>query len=171
MSESQKFHNSRYIKAYLDDSTPESPKVKLVFSKKPFSPEQFTHIFMGILESYTAGLLESNSPEQIYDHFNSVFGIFLAKLLPADEIYEKDPSHKELKDIVDATLGQPNTDDVKRETEDNRLAAYLLAREILVNDAGIAEVSADYLLGKRLGLVVPADETGGEKEEVDGEKA
>lgn len=168
MSESQKFTNSRFIKAYLDDSNPESPKVKLVFSKKPFSPEQFTHIFMGILESYTAGLLESNPNENVYEHFNNVFGIFLAKLLPQEQIYEKDPSHKRLKDVVDSTLAQPNTEDVKRETDDNRLAAYLLAREVLVNDVGMAEVSADYLLGKRLGLV----RAGGEKEDMNnGEKA
>lgn len=156
MSKSQKFEYSRYIKAFLDDSTPESPRVRLIFSKKPFSPEQFTHIFMGILESYTAGLLETNSNSQVYEHFNNVFGIFLSKLVPQDEIYEKDPHHKALKDVVDQTLAQPNTDEVKAETNENRFAAYLLARDILTTDAGMTEESADYLLGRRLGLVHPS---------------
>lgn len=175
MSNSQKFSASRYIKAYLDDSTPENPKVKLNFSKKPFSPEQFTHIFMGILESYTAGLLETNSNSQVYEHFNNVFGIFLSKLVPQDEIYEKDPHHKALKDVVDNTLSQPNTDEVKKETDDNRLAAYILARDVLTTDVGMSEESADYLLGKRLGLVQPimGGETGSvsDMESDNGEKA
>ena len=90
MSESQeKFNSKRYIRAQLDDSNPEEPKVRVTFSKKPFTPEQFTHIFMGILESYTVALLETNTNEQVFEHFNNAFGIFLNKLLPADEIYEK----------------------------------------------------------------------------------
>lgn len=161
MSKSQNFTPSRYIKAFLDDSDPKNPKVKLNFSKKPFSPEQFTHIFMGILESYTAGLLESNSNVAVHDHFNRVFGIFLSKLLSQEDIYEHSPEHKKLKEIVDSTLAQPNTEEVQKETDDNRLAAYLLARDILVKDAGMTEESADYLLGKRLGLV-NLDDGGGE---------
>ena len=163
MSNSQKFTSTRYIKAFLDDTNPDSPKVKLTLSKKPFSPEQFTHIFMGILESYTASLLENNSNEAVYDHFNNAFGIFLSKLLPQDKIYERSEAHKSLKDTVDATLGQPNDETTQKETDENRLAAYLLARDILVTDVHMTEESADYLLGSRLGLVEPKT-SGGEVE-------
>lgn len=167
MSESQKFNKSRYIKVFLDDSNPDSPRVKVEFSKKPFSPEQFTHIFMGILESYTAGLLESNTNLQVYEHFNNAFGIFLNKLLPQEEIYENDPSHKEFKDIVDKTLAQPNDEATKLATDDNRLAAYLLTRDILTKEIGLTEQSADLILGKRLGLVHPVFEDGGENKASD----
>lgn len=163
MSNSQKFTSTRYIKAFLDDTNPSQPRVKLNLSKKPFSPEQFTHIFMGILESYTASLLESNSNEAVYDHFNNAFGIFLSKLLPQDKIYERSEPHKALKEVTDKTLALPNTEEVKRETDENRLAAYLLARDILVTDAHMTEESADYLLGSRLGLVEPKT-SGGEVE-------
>ena len=155
LNKSQKFNRQRYIKAYLDMSDKDSPKVQLEFSKKPFTPEQFTHIFMGILESYTVGLLESNTSEQVYEHFNNVFGIFLSKLVSKDYIYEHDESHKQFKKTADEILSAPETESVKKETEDNRLAAYLLARDVLVKDAHMTEESADYLLGKRLGLVEP----------------
>lgn len=157
MSNSQenikKFSMTRYIKVYLDDNDSNEPKVKTVFSKKPFSPEQFTQIFMGILESYTVSLLETNSNEQVFEHFNNIFGIFLNKLLPADKIYEKSESHKAFKDAVDETLGAENTEEVQRETEDNRLAAYILCRDVLVNEIGLTEESADLILNRRLGLL------------------
>lgn len=166
MPNSQKFNSSRYIKVFLDDTDPKNPKVKTVFSKKPFSPEQFTHIFMGILESYTASLLESNTNEAIYEHFNNAFGIFLSKLIPQDEIYEKDPAHKEFKQHVDDTLGQPNDEDNKKATDDNRFAAYLLTRDILVSEVGLTPESADLILNKRLGLLKIAE--GGEADNSDG---
>ena len=166
MPNSQKFNASRYIKVFLDDTDPKNPKVKTVFSKKPFSPEQFTHIFMGILESYTASLLESNTNEAIYEHFNNAFGIFLSKLIPQDKIYEKDPAHKEFKQHVDNTLGQPNDEDNKKATDDNRFAAYLLAREILVSEVGLTPESADLILNRRLGLLQVDD--GGETNNSDG---
>jgi hypothetical protein len=162
MSNSQKFNNARYIKVFLDDTDPKNPKVKTVFSKKPFSPEQFTHIFMGILESYTASLLESNSNEAIYEHFNNVFGIFLSKLIPQDKIYEKDPSHKEFKAIVDNTLAKPNDEENKKATDDNRFAAYLLSRDILTNEVGLTPESADLILNRKLGLLKVNTEEGGE---------
>ena len=152
-NEERKFSITRYIKVYLDDSDPNNPKVKTVFSKKPFSPEQFTSIFMGILESYTASLLETNSQEQIFEHFNNAFGIFLNKLLPADEIYEKSEAHRVFKGIVDDTLGAENSEEVQKETDENRLAAYLLCREVLVTEIGLTEESADFILNKRLGLL------------------
>ena len=162
MSESQeiqeKFYIKRYIKAYLDDSNPDEPKVRTVFSKKPFSPEQFTHTFMGLLEAYTASLLENNSAEQIFEHFNNVFGIFLNKLLPADKIYEKSESHKEFKDIVDKTLGREDSEELRKEAEDNKLAAYLLCRDILIKEIGLTEESADLILNRRLGLLNPPKE-------------
>ena len=161
----EKFHNVRYIKAYLDDTIPENPKVKTVFSKKPFSPEQFTHIFMGILETYTLSLLETNTNEQVFDHFNNVFGIYLNKLLPKDKIYEKDESHKQFKEIVDKTLGQEDSEELLRNTEDNRLAAYILCREILTNEIGLTEESADLILNRKLGLLnPPKDNTNGTEE-------
>jgi hypothetical protein len=154
MSESQeKFNSKRYIRAQLDDSNPEQPKVKVTFSKKPFSPEQFTHIFMGILESYTVALLETNTNEQIFEHFNNAFGIFLNKLLPADKIYEKSASHKEFKSIVDNTLGQEDSEELKKESDANKLAAYLLCRDVLVKEIGLTEESADLILNRRLGLL------------------
>ena len=152
-NEERKFSITRYIKVYLDDTDPNNTKTKTVFSKKPFSPEQFTQIFMGILESYTAALLETNSKEQIFEHFNNAFGIFLNKLLPADEIYEKSESHKAFKDVVDETLGAENTEEVQRETEDNRLAAYILCRDVLTKEIGLTEESADLILNRRLGLL------------------
>lgn len=161
----EKFHNTRYIKAYIDDTNPENTKVKTLFSKKPFTPEQFTQIFMGILESYTLSLLETNDHEQVYDHFNHVFGIFLNKLLPADKIYEKDASHKEFKAIVDDTLGQEDSEAIAKATEDNRLAAYILCRDILVTDIGLTEESADLILNRKLGLLnSPKENINGKKE-------
>ena len=161
----EKFYIKRYIKAYLDDTDPENPKVRTVFSKKPFSPEHFTHTFMGILEAYTVSLLETNTKEQIFEHFNNVFGIFLNKLLPADEIYKKSESHKAFKDVVDSTLGQEDTEELKKAAEDNRLAAYILCRDILVTEIGLTEESADLILNRRLGLLnSPKEVEDGKKE-------
>lgn len=148
----QTFNSSRYIKVYLDDTGAET-KVKTVFSKKPFSPEQFTHTFMGILEAYTASLLETNTNEAVFDHFNNVFGTFLNKLLPADKIYERSDSHKQFKELTDSTLGQEDSEELKKEAEDNRLAAYLLAKDILIQDVGLSEETVDLYFARRLGLL------------------
>jgi hypothetical protein len=166
MSESQeKFYIRRSIRVYLDDTNPDNPRVKTVFSKQPFTPEQFTQVFMGILEAYTASLLENNSAEQIFEHFNNVFGIFLNKLLPADKIYEKSASHKEFKDIVDKTLGQEDSEELKKEADANKLAAYLLCRDILIKEIGLTEESADLILNRRLGLLNPPKEVEDGKKE------
>lgn len=164
----RKFNICRYIKVFLDDTDANEPKVKTVFSKKPFSPEQFTQIFMGVLESYTASLLETNDKEQIFEHFNNAFGIFLRKLLPEDKIYEKSESHKAFKELVDDTLGAENSEEVQKETEDNRLAAYILCRAILTEEVGLTEESADLILNRRLGLLNAPVEKDVENEENDG---
>jgi hypothetical protein len=127
-------------------------KVKVSFYNGTFTPEEFTAVIMGLIETYTEGLLEKNAKEDVYDHWNRVFGIFLAKILPPKDIYSRDPSHKELKDLADDTLGRPED---PKDTEDNRFAAYLLARDILIKDVGLDEKSADILLNERLGLVAP----------------
>ena len=162
--EKHKFTSSRYIKAYLDDTDVKNIKVKTVFSKKPFSPEQFTQIFMGILEAYTVTLLENNPKEDVYDHFNNVFGIFLSKLLSEKEIYERDSEHKTFKDNVDKTLGQEETEELRKAAEDNRLAAYILCRDILINDVGLTEESADLILNRKIGLLKTPEVKKSEKE-------
>ena len=130
-------------------------KVKVNFFNGSFTPEEFTAIFMALLESYTLGLKTTNTNEQIFDHFNRVFGIFLNKLVPPEEHYKLSKEHKEFKEAVDATLGRPETEEDKKETEDVRFASYLLARDILIKDAGFTEETADMLLNKRLGLLQP----------------
>lgn len=147
----QDFKATRYIKAYLDDVTePENPKVKLVISKKPFNPEQFTQIFMAILETYTLSLLETNSREDVFTHFNNAFGMFLNKLVPEDEHYSLSASHKKFKKRTDSILNKPED---KKDTETARFAAYLLTRDILTQEVGLAPESADLILNRRLGLV------------------
>ena len=128
-------------------------KVKVDFRGDVFSPTEFTAMFMAVLETYTASLLETNSKEAVFEHFNRVFGIFLAKLVPPTAIYEKDLSHKRFKAIVDRTLGRKSTKAVKKANEDNRFAAYLLCRDILTKEIGLTEDSADVILNKRLGMV------------------
>lgn len=157
-----KEHPSRYFKAYLNevknDETGElESHVKTLFSKKPFTPEQFTSLIMGVMEAYAEQLLTTNKKEDVYEHFNNAFGIFLTKLVPADYIYKHDKAHKKLKKRVDDTLGQPED---SKANEDNRLAAYILCRDILTTEIGLTEESADLLLNKRLGLLQPADTTG-----------
>lgn len=125
-------------------------KVKTEFIGGRFTPEEFTAMFMAVLESYTVGLLETNTNEAVFNHFNSVFGIFLRKLLPEKEIYEHSEAHHKYKEDVDAIFNKPVTEEDKKETEGARLAAYLLARDILIKDAHIDEESVDVLLNKRL---------------------
>lgn len=149
---------SRYFKAYLNevkgkDGNMES-HVKVLFSKKPFSPEQFTSLAMGVFEAYAQELMTTNTPEAVYEHFNNAFGIFLAKLVPQDYIYEHSKEHSDFKEHVEATLGQP--EDV-RNTEDNRFAAYLLCHDILTKEVGLDHDSANLILNRRLGLVMPVE--------------
>lgn len=149
---------SRYFKAYLNevegkDGNIES-HVKVLFSKKPFSPEQFTSLVMGVFEAYAQELMTTNTPEAVYEHFNNAFGIFLAKLVPQEYIYEHSKEHSEFKEHVESTLGQP--EDVKN-TEDNRFAAYLLCHDILTKEVGLTHDSANLILNKRLGLMYPVE--------------
>lgn len=129
-------------------------KVKVTFLGDYFTPQEFTSLLTAVLESYTEGLLQTNSRKAVHEHWNNVFGIFLNKILSEKEIYENSEKHKEFKEVVDNTLGQPETEEVKSSTEDNRLAAYLLARDILIG-TGMAEDVVDALLNKRLGLNAP----------------
>lgn len=149
---------THYFKAYLAEATNEDnpqdvvAQTKVEFSKNPISPEQFTPLFMGVAEAYAEQLLTTNDPTSVYQHFNNAFGIFLRKLVPEDTVYELSEEHKAFKEHTDATLGAPED---KTDTEDNRLAAYLLAKDILTHEVGLTEESADLILNKRLGLLAP----------------
>lgn len=157
---------SRYFKAYLRESKDKNgnveSEVKCVFSKKPFSSEQFFSLMMGVMEAYAEQLLTTNAPEAVYDNFNHVFGTFLSKLVPADYIYEHSEEHKKFKEHVDDTLAKPA--DVK-DTEDNRFAAYLLCHDILTKEIGLDHDSANLLLNKRLGTIRVEEPENGKKEE------
>lgn len=148
---------THYVKAYLSEiANEDNPEdvvstTKIVFSKRPMLPSQFTPLVMGILEGYAEQLLTTNDPEAVYSHFNNAFGIFLSKLLPKERIYEISESHKHYKEAVDRILSQP--EDAKS-TEDNRIAAYILARDILL-EAGLSEATVDILLNKKMGLKMP----------------
>lgn len=160
---------SRYFKAYLEEVTDTDTGktgslVRCVFSKKPFTSEQFMSLIMGVMEAYAEQLLTSNTPEAVYENFNSAFGVFLAKLVPEDYIYEHSEEHKKFKEHVDATLAQPA--DVK-DTDDNRFAAYLLCHDILTKEIGLDPDSANLILNRRLGTLEIADPV----EEDNGESA
>lgn len=148
--------NEKVIRAALRNG--DDTKVKVDFRGGVFTPEEFTSIFMAILETYTAGLVKNNSREAVFEHFNRVFGIFLNKIVPEKEHYELSESHKKLKEVVDNTLGREETEEDKKATEDNKFAAYLLCRDILTKEVGLTEESADVILNKRLGLITPAYE-------------
>lgn len=130
-------------------------KVKVDFHGGVFSPAEFTAMFMAVLETYTKGLLEKNTKEAIFNHFNNVFGIFLNKLVPEKEHYELSKSHKDYKEVVDKTLGREETEEDKKYSEDVKLAAYLLAGDILQKEVGMTEETVEILLNKRLGLIEP----------------
>ena len=151
MTESQGKILTKSIKVSIKNG--DDTKVKVDFRGAVFSPAEFTAMFMAVLETYTESLMETNSNEAIFEHFNRVFGIFLAKLVPPDRIYELDTTHKRFKNLLNKTLGQKSTKRVKKETEDNRFAAYLLCRDILIKEIGLTEDSADVILNKRLGTV------------------
>lgn len=150
---------TRYFKAYLREVENKETgniesQVQCSFSSKPFTAEQFISLVMGVMEAYAQTLLVNNSPESVYDNFNSAFGIFLAKLVPQDYIYEHSEEHKKFKDHVDATLGS-EADDV--DTETNRMAAYLLCHDILTKEVGLDADSANLILSKRLGTLKVED--------------
>ena len=155
MEKEKKVTPSRYFKAYLREvpnkETGETEShVQCLFSKKPFTSEQFISLVMGVMEAYAQQLLTTNTPEAVYENFNYAFGTFLRKLVPAEYIYEHSEEHKAFKEHVDATLAQP--EDVK-DTEDNKLAAYLLCHDILTKECGMDYDSANLILNKRLGLI------------------
>ena len=160
---------THYFKAYLAEVVnPENDKdivsqTKVEFSKNPISPEQFTPLFMGVAEAYAEQLLTTNEPVAVYQHFNNAFGIFLRKLVSENEIYALSKEHAEFKEHTDNTLGAEFDE---KDTEENRLAAYLLAKDILTHEVGLSEESADLILNRRLGLLAPANnstEVGGDE--------
>lgn len=150
---------THYFKAYLAEvKNPDNPtdivsQTKVEFSKNPISPDQFTPLFMGVAEAYAEQLLTNNDPVAVYQHFNNAFGIFLRKLVPEDYIYDNSEEHKAFKEHTDSTLGAEFD---QKDTEENRLAAYLLAKDILTHEVGLTEESADLILNKRLGLLTPS---------------
>lgn len=160
------FRPTRYFKAYLKEVKNKETgnvesQVKCVFSEKPFSAEQFMSLMMGVMEAYAQQLLVDNTPENVYDNFNNAFGIFLAKLVPQEYIYEHSESHKAFKEHVDNTLG--GEEDVV-DSASNKMAAYLLAHDILVKEVGLDEDSANLVLNRRLGLLRTESEHAEEKE-------
>lgn len=127
-------------------------KVKVSFYGGVFTPEEFTALSMAMIETYAVGLLKTNDRKVVFDYYNNVFGIFLNKIVPESKHYKWSKSHKRLKKVSDATLAREETAEDRRETENNRFAAYLLCRDILVKDIGMTEESADVLLNKKLKL-------------------
>ena len=138
-------------------------KVKVDFHGGVFTPEEFTSLWMAVLETYTVGLLEKNPKEKVFDHFNNVFGIFLNKLVPEAEHYELSKAHKSYKKKMDKILDRPETEEDKKWTEDVKFAAYLLTGEILQKELGMTAESANLILNKRLGLITPVMEKKDEK--------
>lgn len=145
--------NEKVIRVALRNG--DDTKVKVDFHGGVFSPEEFTSMFMAVLETYTVGLLEKNSREAVFKHFNRVFGIFLNKIVPEKDHYKLSKEHKEFKKHVDATLGRAETEEDKKYSEDVRMAAYLLAGDILTKEVGMTPETADMLLNSRLGLLTP----------------
>lgn len=164
MPKSQR-NRTKVIKVSLKNN--DDTQVKVEFHGGAFTPEQFTSLFMAVLETYTLGLLETNTPEDIFKHFNNVFGIYLNKLVPEAKHYDLSKAHKEFKEDVDSILDKPLTEEDKRENEDNRFAAYLLTRDILIKDIGLTEESADVLLNKRLNFGTKLNNPGESNENSD----
>lgn len=151
---------TRYFKAYLREVENKETgaiesQVQCSFSEKPFTAEQFLSLMMGVMEAYAQELLTNNKPEAVYDNFNHAFGIFLAKLVPQDYIYEHSEEHKKFKEHVDSTLG--GEEDAK-DTDSNRLAAYMLCHDILTKEVGLDPDSANLILNRRLGLLKVEDD-------------
>ena len=154
MNTNKKVTPSRYFKAYLREipnaNGEMESQVQCLFSKKPFSSEQFMSLMMGVMEAYAEQLLTSNTPEAVYDNFNHAFGIFLAKLVPQEYIYEHSEDHKKFMEHVEQTLGQEAD---PKSTDDNRFAAYLLCHDILTKEIGLDHDSANVILNRRLGTL------------------
>jgi hypothetical protein len=109
---------------------------------------------MGVLEAYTLGLIEQNGNDKVFEHWNAVFGKFLTKIVPEKTILEKSEAHKNLKEAVEVSLEKEETLTTARNNETNRVAAMILAKEILL-DAGLEEKSVDVLINKKIGLITP----------------
>ena len=153
--------NEKVIRAALRNG--DDTKVKVDFHGGIFTPEEFTSLWMAVMETYTVGLLEKNSREKVFDHWNNAFGIFLNKIVPEDEHYVLSKKHKKYKKEVDKILKRPETEEDKKYSEDVKFAAYLLAGDILQKEMGLTADSANLILNKRLGLVSPVMEKKDEK--------
>jgi len=154
--------NEKVIRVALRNG--DDTKVKVDFHGGVFTPEEFTSLWMAVLETYTVGLLEKNTKEKVFDHFNNVFGIFLNKLVPEAEHYNLSKNHKKFKKNMDKILSRPETEEDKKWTEDVKFAAYLLAGDILQKELGMTADSANMILNRRLGLMTPVMEKKDEKE-------
>ena len=143
--------NEKYMRVALKNG--DFTKVKTTFSKEPFTPEEFTCLIMALLESYTERLLVNNDRKAVYEHFNNAFGIFLNKILPEEDIYKVSEAHKEFKENADKILDRPLSLEEAKEDETNRMAAYLLAGDILQKELGLDRDSVDLILNKRLNLI------------------
>ena len=154
--------NEKVIRVALRNG--DDTKVKVDFHGGIFTPEEFTSLWMAVLETYTVGLLEKNSKEKVFDHFNNVFGIFLNKIVPESEHYKLSKNHKKFKKNMDKILSRPETEEDKKWTEDVKFAAYLLAGDILQKELGMTADSANMILNRRLGLATPVMEKKDEKE-------
>lgn len=114
-----------------------------------YTPEEFTSLFMAILDTYTEALLQTNERKQVYEYWNNVLGTFLGRIIPANEIYETSEEHKKLKAIADKTLKTKATKKNEKQTLENRLAAMTLAKEIMM-ESGLTEASVDMMLSKKI---------------------
>jgi hypothetical protein len=114
-----------------------------------YTPEEFTSLFMAILDSYTEALLQTNERKQVYEYWNNVLGTFLGRIIPANEIYETSKDHKKLKEVVDKTLKTKPTKKNEKNTTENRLAAMVLAKELML-EAGLTEETVDMMLSKKI---------------------
>ena len=153
--------NEKVIRVALRNG--DDTKVKVDFHGGVFTPEEFTSLWMAVLETYTVGLLEKNTKEKVFDHFNNVFGIFLNKLVPEAEHYTLSKAHKKYKKKMDKILDRPETEEDKKWTEDVKFAAYLLTGDILQKELGMTADSANIILNRRLGLMTPVMEKKDEK--------
>jgi hypothetical protein len=129
-------------------------KVKIKFIGAMFTPEEFTSIFMGIVEAYSISLIEKNGKVPVFEHWNRVFGTFLKRILPEDMVYQTSEAHKKAKEAIDASLGKEDDITTARNNETNRVAAMILAKDILL-EAGLEEKSVDVLINKKIGLITP----------------
>ena len=130
-------------------------QVKVDFHGGVYTPEEFTSLWMAVLETYTVGLLEKNPRKKVFDHWNDVLGKFLNKIVPEKEHYVYSKAHKKFKADTDKILTRPETEEDKKYSEDVRFAAYLLAGDMLQKELGMTEDTINILLNKRLGLIKP----------------